>query len=1091
MVSRPASLVRVFDPHASASMRSQGVEYYQDGRVESVDLLPDGTVEATVRGRRRHEVTLGRDRRSIWADCDCTAFARAGLCKHVLAVAHATDQGGHSATLLGFDPAGSRPSPLQARPAWELRLARLSARARRDRQAAPEPQAVYEIRLERRRCLEVGGLVLGLMRRRVLKKGGLAAPQTARWSSLPTAQGVPEALRDALLRVAAHGDSYARPWRWDDSHLVVKPHAAATALARACATGTVRAVREDGTTAGPMSWSEVPWSFELRLRPGGESGGGGMVLEGVLARGAEVRPIEASLLLLSDAIVAFDEDAAPLADHGAFDWVAALRNEGPLVARAEEAGAFLARVLEATAGLPLDLGAFAVPGGLPEPSLDLSLGEGGEAAARIRFSYGGAVVPSSAPNRHFVASVEPLRVLTRDLDAEKALLDAFAAEGGVRRRPDGADRPYGFPLEDLAERLGRLVEAGWHVCFEDRPLRRGGCFSLRVRSGIDWFDLGGEARFDEAALALPRILEAVAEGRRVVTLDDGGAALIPEEWMRRLGALGALAGGKGARVGEVRVARARGLLLDALLGDVERAVGGEVHADAAFDRLRGALARFRGIVPLDEPAAFQGTLRPYQREALGWLAFLEEMGLGGCLADDMGLGKTIQVLAWLLRRREVAREAAAPRSRRARSASADARPGAPRTVTLVVAPRSVMSNWIHEARRFAPSLRTATYHGPGREGLLERLGELDLVVTTYATMRADLPLLEAVPFDAVILDEAQAIKNPESRTARAACRIDASVRLALSGTPIENHLHELGSLFAFLAPGLLGSRDEFRRLLEAGRAAEAPAPERLAWLQRAIRPVVLRRTREQVLDELPPKGEHLLRCPLEPAQRAAYDAIRAHYRASVLARVAKTGLARARLHVLEALLRLRQAACHPALIDPSRRAEPSAKLDQLVPMLSEIAQAGHKALVFSQFTSFLALVRAALDRAGIRYEYLDGRTRKRREPIDRFQTDPSVSAFLISLKAGGTGLNLTAAEYVFLLDPWWNPAVEAQAVGRAHRMGQARPVTVYRLIGEDTVEDRVLELQARKRALVEAVLGGVANAPLAGITREDLDILLG
>jgi len=246
-----------------------------------------------------------------------------------------------------------------------------------------------------------------------------------------------------------------------------------------------------------------------------------------------------------------------------------------------------------------------------------------------------------------------------------------------------------------------------------------------------------------------------------------------------------------------------------------------------------------------------------------------------------------------------------------------------------------------------------------------------------------------------------------------------------------------------------------------------------------------------VLTELPSKEEQILRCPLAEGQRQAYEGIREHYRASVLSKVEESGLAQSKMHVLEALLRLRQAACHPGLVDPARKGDSAAKLEQLLPMLEEISDAGHKALVFSQFTTFLAIVRDRLDDMGIRYEYLDGKTQKRSECIDRFESDPDTTAFLISLKAGGTGLNLTAAQYVFLLDPWWNPAVEAQAVGRAHRMGQKNPVTVYRLIGEDTVEDRVLELQARKRELVQAVLGGVSDAPLRGITRGDLELLLG
>jgi SNF2 family DNA or RNA helicase len=360
-----------------------------------------------------------------------------------------------------------------------------------------------------------------------------------------------------------------------------------------------------------------------------------------------------------------------------------------------------------------------------------------------------------------------------------------------------------------------------------------------------------------------------------------------------------------------------------------------------------------------------------------------------------------------------------------------------------------------------------------------------VIVTSYATMRIDIEQLHKRRFAYVILDEAQTIKNPDSQLARAARLLQGEHRLALTGTPVENHLGDLGSIFEFLNPGMLGDVAALRRL--GTRAAAAPGE--LAPLGRALRPFLFRRTKAQVLPDLPARSEQLLKCRLEGSQRRFYDQLREGYRASLLARVKSEGMARSSMHVLEALLRLRQAACAPALVMPARAKDGSAKLDLLLEHLTEVCAAGHKALVFSQFTSLLALVRERLNQAGLVHEYLDGQTRDRKACVARFQTDPACQVFAISLKAGGTGLNLTAASYVFLLDPWWNPAVEAQAIDRSHRLGQRRAVTAYRVIAENTVEDKILELQRSKRALVDGLFAE-DTGKLAALTAQDLAALL-
>jgi SNF2 family DNA or RNA helicase len=512
-------------------------------------------------------------------------------------------------------------------------------------------------------------------------------------------------------------------------------------------------------------------------------------------------------------------------------------------------------------------------------------------------------------------------------------------------------------------------------------------------------------------------------------------------------------------------------LLDALL-----TAQPEARCDALFTQLRDELRSFAGIQALEPPAGFRGELRPYQKDALGWFQFLRRFGFGGCLADDMGLGKTVQVLALLEARRGL----------RERSSSEGVPPPSRVGPSLAVVPRSLIFNWKQEAARFAPQLRVLDHTGTSRVTDLGRFEDYDLVLTTYGTLRNDAVDFRDVRFDYLILDEAQAIKNADSVSAKSVRLLQADHRLALSGTPIENHLGELWSLFEFLNPGMLGTASVLKM---AHGAARNPDEETRKLLSRALRPFILRRTKEQVVRELPPKVEQTLHCDLDAPQRRLYDQLRDHYRATLLKQVQTDGVGRAQIRILEALLRLRQAAIHPGLLDKEQVSKSSAKLDVLLPRVLEVIEEGHKTLVFSQFTGMLAILRQHLERAGVPYEYLDGKTRDRQACVERFQTEPECKLFLISLKAGGVGLNLTAAQYVFLLDPWWNPAVEAQAIDRAHRIGQARQVFAYRLIARGTVEEKVLELQNTKRELADAIVGGNEGL-MRNLRSEDLELLL-
>jgi len=462
--------------------------------------------------------------------------------------------------------------------------------------------------------------------------------------------------------------------------------------------------------------------------------------------------------------------------------------------------------------------------------------------------------------------------------------------------------------------------------------------------------------------------------------------------------------------------------------------------------MRERIGRLGGIPAAELPADLTATLRGYQKAGIDWLCALREAGVGALLADDMGLGKTLQALCAL------------------------------RGHTLVVAPTSVLHNWADEIARFRPGLRYDVYHGPGRRLDPTR----DVTLTTYAILRLDVDKLADHHWDTLILDEAQAIKNPDSKVTRAAYRLRGEFRMTLSGTPVENRLDELWSQFHFINRGLLGTRRDFEE--RYAKPIGAGDPEIALRLRERIRPFVLRRLKREVAPELPPRTDIVLHTTLTESERNTYDAIRATSLDSVVSQLSAGASV---MQALEVLLRLRQAACHTALV-PGQRADSSSKIELLLEFLDEVLAEGNKALVFSQWTSLLDLVQPHLDRNDISYTRLDGTTKDRAGVVASFQDPDGPPILLASLKAGGLGINLTAADHVFILDPWWNPAAEDQAADRAHRIGQNRPVMVYRLVAEDTVEERILALQERKRALSEAALGGATGA----LTREDLLSLL-
>ncbi|MEE1618254.1 DEAD/DEAH box helicase [Brachybacterium sp. J153] len=581
----------------------------------------------------------------------------------------------------------------------------------------------------------------------------------------------------------------------------------------------------------------------------------------------------------------------------------------------------------------------------------------------------------------------------------------------------------------------------------------------------DWFDLGFEITIDGRQIPFPSLFVALARGKDRLLMPDRTYFSLDHPAFDTLREL--IREGEALAEWEPEVQRISRFQVD--LWDELQEMADEAEAAQSWSRGVGALRDLETIHEPPLPAGLQADLRPYQREGFTWLSFLHEQGLGGILADDMGLGKTLQVLALIARARELT-------------------PSAP--PFLVVAPSSVLPVWRREAERFTPGLRVrvleATSAARGTELSAEMLGA-DLVVTSYAVLRRDEEAFADHPVAGLVLDEAQFVKNRRSRTHLAAKRVPAPFRLAITGTPMENSLDDLWAISDLVAPGLLGGSTGFRQRytlpIQTGEH-----PQRMAQLRRRVRPFLLRRTKELVAAELPPKQKQVLTVTLSPEHRAAYDAVLQRERKKVLGLI-DTDLERSRFIVFRSLTLLRMMAIDPRLVDPEEHAEaPGTKLEALFDRLAEVIGDGHRVLLFSQFTSYLDLVAAELDRRDVDYAHLDGSTRDRDGVVSAFR-EGTAPVFLISLKAGGFGLTLTEADYVFLLDPWWNPAAEAQAVDRAHRIGQDRTVMVYRMIAEDTIEEKVLALQRRKAELFDALTDG-GEAFRTAVTAEDLRELL-
>lgn len=582
---------------------------------------------------------------------------------------------------------------------------------------------------------------------------------------------------------------------------------------------------------------------------------------------------------------------------------------------------------------------------------------------------------------------------------------------------------------------------------------------IYISSNTDWFDAKVDILFGDQKVSVAEVKKALANKQQFVQLNDGTLGILPEEWLKKYALLFRVGEGKSDKL---KLSRYHLSVIDELyVNRNEEEL--TIQLEEKYERIRD----FDQIKEIPPPSNLEHILRPYQVSGYQWLNYLHEVSWGGILADDMGLGKTVQALSFIQHYYEQYGHLQA----------------------LVVCPTTLIYNWENEIKKFTPSLEYHIHHGPQRLRNVEEMKKHNVIITTYGTLRSDIKTFMQIPFDYVVLDESQAIKNPASKVTKAASLLNARHRLCMSGTPLQNNTFDIYAQMNFLNPGMLGTMEFFRQefSIPIDKFGEEVQKEHLRKL---LYPFILRRTKEQVAKDLPDKTETVLFCEMEDAQRKIYDAYRNDYRSRILGTIEEQGIQRSQLTILQGLMKLRQICDSPAILnEPDKFENHSIKLDELAREITENI-GNHKALIFSQFLGMLALIREKLTELGVKYEYFDGSTSApdREKAIRNFQGDEETRVFLISLKAGGVGLNLTAADYVYIVDPWWNPAVEQQAIDRTHRIGQTKNIFAYRMICKDTIEDKILQLQERKRILAKELIADDASFVKA-LTREDVEYL--
>jgi len=706
-----------------------------------------------------------------------------------------------------------------------------------------------------------------------------------------------------------------------------------------------------------------------------------------------------------------------------------------------------------------------------DPEIKLQLQERGDYLVfQPIYTYKGYETRSADKENIIIPDGDKILIIERNLEAEETFLKKLESLHSLFVRP-------GDNKNNLVLRGADVLRNNWFFLFVDamnemkvpvfgfEALRNFRFNTARpnthihVRSGIDWFDAKVEIEFGEQRVGIDEIKSALVNKQSFVQLNDGTLGILPDEWLKRYSLLFKVGEGKS---NQLRLSKYHMSVIDELYENRdEKELSFEL--DEKYERLK----EFKNIPQTLAPAHLQTILRPYQTSGFQWLNYLNDVGWGGILADDMGLGKTIQALSMLHHYKEVNNG----------------------LLAVVVCPTTLIYNWRNEIEKFASSLNWYIHHGGVRTRDVDELKKHHVIITTYGTLRSDIQLLLKLNFDYVILDESQAIKNPSSKVTRAATLLNAKNKLCMSGTPLQNNTFDIFAQMNFLNPGLLGNMEFFRNEF-ATPIDKFGEQDQKEHLRKLLYPFILRRTKEQVAKDLPEKTETILFCEMEAEQRKLYDVYRNSYREKILGSIDQQGIAKSQLTILQGLMKLRQICDSPAILNEEEKyPNHSIKLDELAREIEENI-GDHKALIFSQFLGMLALIKKKLIKDNIPFEYFDGSTSAidREKAIQNFQNNDDCRVFLISLKAGGVGLNLTAADYVYIVDPWWNPAVEQQAIDRTHRIGQTKNIFAYRMICVDTIEDKILQLQEKKKKLASDLIADDAGFVKA-LSKSDVEYL--
>lgn len=708
----------------------------------------------------------------------------------------------------------------------------------------------------------------------------------------------------------------------------------------------------------------------------------------------------------------------------------------------------------ATAGVP----AMSLFGGKEEE--DVAVSDDGKILFSLSFQYGSFLFnpENDAPSYVKMEKTSDSYIfhkVMRHNDWEKGIL-LYLKEIGIDLKHGKYVMEKGKAFSWISQQMEPLKDRGFVLKQNSKDNKKyfvgESSINVEVRENNDWFDIFAVVKFGEFEIPFLKLRNLILKKKREFTLPNGEIAVIPEEWFTQYTELFAFVE-ENEEDSNLKLKKHH----IALVQELQSGNLAKVTISKKLERLK----EFEEIEDYDLPSGFNGSLRPYQKAGYNWMNFLNKYNFGGCLADDMGLGKTVQTLAMLQYQKEQGSKSA----------------------SLLIMPTSLLYNWEMEAKKFTPNLKIFNYTGTHREKNVEQFEGYDLVITSYGTTRIDIDYLKNYYFNYIILDESQAIKNPDSNIARAVRELKCKNRLILSGTPIENSTLDLWSQMSFVNPGLLGNQSFFRNefLTPIEKKQDEVKTKRLYSI---IKPFILRRHKSQVATELPEKIENVKYCKMSPAQEQEYEKVKSTYRNLILDSIDEKGVSSSQLLLLQGLTKLRQIANHPKMVDAEYEGD-SGKMEDMVHMLHNALGNGHKILVFSQFVKHLTIIREYLDSEKMKYAYLDGTTKDRQAQVDLFQNNKDIEIFLISLKAGGLGLNLTAADYVFILDPWWNPAIEAQAVDRAYRIGQKNKVFTYKFITTNSVEEKILNLQRSKQKLASDLIT-TEESFVKNLTREDI-----